>query len=229
MKRYKYTSLLIMLGFISFTSCESKEGQAGTDTTATVSAPAAKGETTKTVLIFGDSLTAGYGLEDPATDAYPSILQQKIKEAKLPYHVVNAGNSGETSAGGRGRIDWVLKQKVDVFVLELGANDGLRGVPVSETTRNLQTIIDRVKAKYPNAKLVMAGMQVPPSMGAKYSEDFKAIFPKLAEKNGMKLIPFLLERVGGIAKLNQGDGIHPTKEGAKIVADNVWTVLKNEL
>jgi acyl-CoA thioesterase-1 len=218
-----------MLGFMSFTSCESKEGQTGTDTTATVSAPAAKGETTKTVLIFGDSLTAGYGLEDPATDAYPSILQQKIKEAKLPYHVVNAGNSGETSAGGRGRIDWVLKQKVDVFVLELGANDGLRGVPVSETTRNLQTIIDRVKAKYPNAKLVMAGMQVPPSMGAKYSEDFKAIFPKLAEKNGMKLIPFLLERVGGIAKLNQGDGIHPTKEGAIIVADNVWTVLKNEL
>jgi acyl-CoA thioesterase-1 len=229
MKRYKYTGMLLMLGLLVFTSCDSKESTDVTDTTSTIANKPGNAKAGKTVLVFGDSLTAGYGLEDPATEAYPSVLQQKINEAKLPYNVVNAGNSGETSAGGRGRIDWVLKQKVDVFVLELGANDGLRGVPVSETTRNLQTIVDKVKAKYPNAKLVMAGMQVPPSMGAKYSDDFKAIFPKLAAKNQMTLIPFLLDHVGGIAKLNQGDGIHPTKEGAKIVADNVWTVLKNEL
>jgi acyl-CoA thioesterase-1 len=229
MKRYKYTGILLMLGLLSFTSCESKESTDVTDTSSTIAGKPGNAKVGKTVLVFGDSLTAGYGLEDPATEAYPSLIQQKINEAKLPYNVVNAGNSGETSAGGRGRIDWVLKQKVDVFVLELGANDGLRGVPVSETTRNLQAIIDRVKAKYPNAKLVMAGMQVPPSMGAKYSDDFKAIFPKLAAKNQMTLIPFLLDHVGGIAKLNQGDGIHPTKEGAKIVADNVWAVLKNEL
>jgi acyl-CoA thioesterase-1 len=229
MKRYKHTGMLLMLGLLSFTSCESKESTDVTDTTSTIDGKPGNAKAGKTVLVFGDSLTAGYGLEDPASEAYPSLIQQKINEAKLPYNVVNAGNSGETSAGGRGRIDWVLKQKVDVFVLELGANDGLRGVPVSETTRNLQTIVDRVKAKYPDAKLVMAGMQVPPSMGAKYSDDFKAIFPKLAAKNQMTLIPFLLDHVGGIAKLNQGDGIHPTKEGAKIVADNVWAVLKNEL
>ncbi|MBS7566895.1 arylesterase [Mucilaginibacter sp. Bleaf8] len=183
----------------------------------------------KTVLVFGDSLTAGYGLEDPEDDAYPSVLQQKIKEANLPYNVVNGGNSGETSAGGLSRIDWVLKRKVDVFVLELGANDGLRGVPVKTTTQNLQAIIDKVKDKYPDAKLVICGMQMPPSMGAAYTADYKAMFPKLAEKNHMALVPFLLENVGGIAKLNQADGIHPTKEGAKIVANNVWKVLKDVL
>ncbi len=192
-------------------------------------AQASNSKPVKTVLIFGDSLTAGYGLDDPSTEAYPSVLQDKIKAAKLPYKVINAGNSGETTAGGLGRIDWVLRQKVDVFLLELGANDGLRGLPVSETAANLQKIIDRVKAKYPDAKLVMAGMQVPPSMGADYATDFKAVFPTLATKNDMLLVPFLLDHVGGVAKLNQADGIHPTKEGAKIVADNVWSVLKGVL
>ncbi|UEG51580.1 arylesterase [Mucilaginibacter daejeonensis] len=197
--------------------------------TTTSAAQASNSKPVKTVLIFGDSLTAGYGLDDPATEAYPSVLQDKIKAAKLPYKVINAGNSGETTAGGLGRIDWVLRQKVDIFVLELGANDGLRGVPVSETAANLQKIIDRVKAKYPDAKLVMAGMQVPPSMGADYANDFKAVFPTLATKNNMVLVPFLLDHVGGVAKLNQADGIHPTKKGAKIVAENVWRVLKGIL
>jgi acyl-CoA thioesterase I len=222
----------LITGCLLLAACQnSTNTEQRTDSTEAASTDAAPAKTApaKVVLFFGDSLTAGYGLEDPATEAYPSLIQEKVKAANLNYNVVNAGNSGETSAGGRGRIDWVLKQPVDVFVLELGANDGLRGVPVSETNRNLQAIIDKVKAKYPDAKLVLAGMQVPPNMGTAYASQFKAMFPKLAEKNDMKLIPFLLEGVGGVAKLNQGDGIHPTKEGAKVVAENVWNVLKGEL
>ncbi|MFD1255543.1 arylesterase [Mucilaginibacter terrae] len=220
---------LLMSGLLSLAACESANQQSQKDSSATVPAKQATDEPTKTVLFFGDSLTAGYGLEDPASDAYPSVIQEEIKKANLPYTVVNAGNSGETSAGGLGRIDWVLKQKVDVFVLELGANDGLRGIAVAETTRNLQAIINRVKTKYPKAKLVLTGMQIPPSMGAVYVSDFKEMFPKLAAKNNMTLVPFLLDKVGGISKLNQGDGIHPTKEGAKVVASNVWVVLKDVL
>jgi acyl-CoA thioesterase-1 len=181
----------------------------------------------KNILFFGTSLTAGYGL-DP-TEAYPALIQNRIDSLKMPYKVINGGLSGETSAGGKGRIDWLLKQPVDIFVLELGANDGLRGLPVSQTIKNLQDIIDRVKAKYPNVKMVLAGMQVPPNIGAKYASDFKNMFPDLARKNQMVLIPFLLEKVGGIPKLNQADGIHPTAEGDKILAENVWVVLKDLL
>jgi acyl-CoA thioesterase-1 len=183
----------------------------------------------KNILFFGDSLTAGYGLDDPTDDAYPAVIQRKIDSLKLPYNVINAGVSGETTAGGLGRIDWVLKQKVSVFILELGANDGLRGIPVEESRRNLQAITDKVKAKYPDAKIILAGMQVPPSMGADYANSFKALFPQLAKKNNIALIPFLLDNVAGIPKLNQRDGIHPTAVGAKIVANNVWGVLKPEL
>ncbi|GGG97979.1 arylesterase [Pedobacter zeae] len=181
----------------------------------------------KNILFFGTSLTAGMGL-DPS-EAYPAVIQNKIDSLKLPYKVINGGLSGETSAGGKGRIDWLLKQPVAIFVLELGANDGLRGLPVTQTTKNLQDIIDRVKAKYPDAQLVLAGMQVPPNMGAKYAADFKNIFPVLAKKNNMKLIPFLLDKVGGVPELNQADGIHPTAEGDKILAENVWVVLKDLL
>jgi acyl-CoA thioesterase-1 len=231
MIKYLIAPCLLLVGLLTVTSCQTKEQEQGKEAgTSTAAAPGkTKSKPTKTVLFFGDSLTAGYGLDDPASDSYPSVVQDKIKEANLPYTVVNAGNSGETSAGGLGRIDWVLKQKVDVFVLELGANDGLRGILVSDMERNLQAIIDKVKAKYPNAKLVITGMQVPPSMGAAYASEFKAVFPQLASKNNMTLVPFLLDKVGGISKLNQADGIHPTKEGAKIVASNVWSVLKTVL
>jgi len=194
------------------------------DTQATANKPDST-SSAKTVLFFGDSLTAGYGLDDPS-EAFPGVVQHKIDSAHLRYRVINAGVSGETSAGGRGRINWILKQKVDVFVLELGANDGLRGLPVSQTNENLQAIIDAVKAKYPNAKLVMLGMQVPPNMGSIYANDFKAVFPQLAAKNNMALVPFLLKGVGGVPALNQKDGIHPTAEGAKIVGENVWEVLQ---
>ncbi len=183
----------------------------------------------KNILVFGDSLTAGYGLDDPQSDSYPSVLQAKIDSAKLPYKIINGGLSGETSAGGKSRVDWLLKQKIDVFILELGANDGLRGLPVTETAKNLQTIIDKVKAKYPDAKLVLTGMMVPPNMGADYATSFKVIFPGLAEKNNMTLVPFLLQNVAGIRDLNQADGIHPTAKGAKIVAQNVWEKLKGIL
>ncbi|HEY9002438.1 MAG TPA: arylesterase [Mucilaginibacter sp.] len=182
----------------------------------------------KGILFFGDSLTAGYGLDDPS-NAFPGVIQRKIDSLKLPYSVINAGVSGETTAGGLARIDWVLKQKINVFVLELGANDGLRGIPVAETTKNLQSIINKVKARYPDAKIVLAGMQVPPSMGHDYITAFKDLFPALAEKNKIALVPFLLAGVGGNPKLNQADGIHPTAEGAKIVANNVWKTLKEEL
>ena len=203
-------------------SSNDDQAQAATENVKTDSA------SKKIVLFFGDSLTAGYGLDDPA-DAFPGVISRRVDSLKLPYKVINAGLSGETTAGGNGRIDWLLKQKVDVFVLELGANDGLRGIPVSETAKNLQSIVDKVKAKYPDAKLVLLGMQVPPNMGADYTGKFKNVFPHLAKKNNMALVPFLLQGVGGVPSLNQGDGIHPTAQGAKIVANNVWAILKDEL
>lgn len=179
---------------------------------------------TKTILFFGDSITAGYGLDD-TEDAFPGIIQTKIDSLDLKYQVVNSGVSGETSAGGKSRIEWILNQPIDIFVLELGANDGLRGIPVTETKANLQAIIDAVKEKSPDIKIVLAGMQMPPNMGQDYTSKFAAIFPDLAAENNIDLIPFILEDVGGVQELNQTDGIHPTAEGHKILAENVWEVL----
>ncbi|WP_026462123.1 arylesterase [Adhaeribacter aquaticus] len=188
---------------------------------------ALKNEPMQTILFFGNSLTAGYGLEP--SQAFPALIQQKIDSLQLPYKVINAGLSGETTAGGRNRIDWLLRQKVDVFVLELGANDGLRGIPVKETSRNLQIIVDKVKAKYPEAKLVLLGMEIPPNMGGTYAEQFRVIFRQIATKNNMAFVPFLLEGVGGMRELNLPDGIHPTAAGHKILAKNVWEVLEDVL
>ncbi|WGQ10271.1 arylesterase [Pedobacter gandavensis] len=178
----------------------------------------------KNILFFGTSLTAGYGLT--VNEAFPALIQEKINEAKLPYKVINAGLSGETSAAGNTRIDWLLKQPIAILVLELGANDGLRGLPLKETKRNLQQIIDKVRKKNPEVKIVLAGMQIPPSMGGDYATEFKSLFPELARKNDLVLVPFLLQGVGGVPKLNQGDGIHPTAEGQKLLAENVWLQLK---
>jgi acyl-CoA thioesterase-1 len=183
-------------------------------------------------VFFGDSLTAGYGLADPDTQSYPARIQVKIDAEHLPWHVVNAGLSGETSAGGLRRIDWVLRQRLDVFVLELGANDGLRGTAPEVTRANLQAIIDRVRSKYPAARIVLAGMRMPQNMGPDYVEAFRAIYPALAQKNGIALIPFLLDGVAGRPELNQYDGVHPTPAGAAIIAEEVWKsiapVLRNE-
>ncbi|MBA4137835.1 MAG: arylesterase [Opitutus sp.] len=183
-------------------------------------APAA----TKTVLFYGDSLTAGYGL-DP-DEAYPALLQQKIAAAGLDYRVVNAGLSGETTAGGLRRLDWILRQPVDVFVIELGGNDGLRGLAPEVTKKNLQTMIERIRAKNPRVTVVLAGMQIPTNMGPAYAEAFARIYPDLAREKKAALIPFLLEGVGGIPELNLPDGIHPTAEGHRIVAETVWKVLQ---
>ena len=181
----------------------------------------------KTIVFFGNSLTAGYGLSP--SEAFPALIQKKIDSLGLPYSVVNAGVSGETSSGGLTRIDWILREPIDIFILELGANDGLRGTPLSETKKNLQDIIDKVKAKYPGSKLVFAGMEIPPNMGQAYTTEFRNIYIELAAKNKMTLIPFLLEGVGGEPELNQSDGIHPTAEGHLIVADNVWKQLQKLL
>ena len=178
----------------------------------------------KLILFYGDSLTAGYGLS--TEDAFPAVVEEKLNKKGKPTKVVNAGLSGETTAGGLNRLDWVLKQPVDIFVLELGGNDGLRGLPLDQTEKNLQAIIDKVKTKYPKAKIVIAGMLVPPNMGPDYSAGFRKIFPDLAKKNKAALIPFLLQDVAGNEKLNIPDGIHPNVEGHKIVADNVLKVIE---
>ena len=177
------------------------------------------------ILFFGDSLTAGYGLDDP-NEAFPALIQQKIDSLNLDYSVTNAGLSGETTSGGKSRLSWVLDQDVDIFILELGANDGLRGIPLEETRKNLQAIIDTVRQKDPKTKIILAGMQLPPNLGIGYTKGFKEIFPQLAKKNKVMLIPFLLKDVGGIARLNQADGIHPTAKGAEIVANTVWETLE---
>jgi len=181
----------------------------------------------KTIVFFGNSLTAGYGVSPE--EAFPAIIQKKIDSLGLPYQVINAGVSGETSSGGKTRIDWILREPVDIFVLELGANDGLRGTPLTETKKNLQDIIDKVKATYPDTKLVFAGMEMPPNMGQAYTTEFRNIYTELAAKYKMTLIPFLLEGVGGEPELNQSDGIHPTAKGHLIVAENVWKQLEKLL
>jgi acyl-CoA thioesterase-1 len=178
---------------------------------------------TQRILFFGDSLTAGYGI-DPAL-AYPALIQKRIDAHGTNATVTVGAVSGDTSAGGLRRIDWMLRQPVDIFVLALGANDGLRGVDTADTAKNLQAIIDRVKAKYPEAKIVIAGMRMPPSLGKDYTETFAAIFPVLAETNDATLIPFLLEGVGGDLELNLPDRIHPNPEGHQILADTVWLAL----
>jgi len=178
---------------------------------------------TNVILCFGNSLTEGYGLD--SEDAYPNKIQNKIDSLGYDYEVVNAGLSGETTSGGLGRLDWVLKQNVKLFILELGANDGLRGIPLTETKKNLQAIIDAVKLKLPQAKIVLAGMQIPPNLGGVYTSQFKNIFPELAKKNNVYLIPFLLKGVAGISLLNQKDGIHPTAEAQYILVRNIWEII----
>lgn len=178
-------------------------------------------EDTVTVLFFGDSLTAGYGLSDPGL-AYPALVGERIEAAGVPVEVVNAGVSGETSAGGRGRIDWALRQTTpDVFVLALGANDGLRGVDPATTRENLGAILDAVEREAPGARLVVAGMEALPNYGPDYTDRFRAVFPEVAEAHDAAFIPFLLDGVAGVTRLNQSDGVHPTAEGQRIIAETV--------
>ncbi len=183
-------------------------------------------EPARTVVFLGDSLSAGYGLDNASTSAFPALVEAKIKAAGLPYTVINAGVSGDTSAGGLRRIDWLLRRPIAVLVLELGGNDGLRGIPPAETQKNLQAIIEKVKARNPGVKVLVAGMKMPPNLGEQYVASFAAIFPAVAQANGAALMPYLLEGVGGSETLNQRDRIHPTAEGHKVIAEALWPSLK---
>lgn len=180
----------------------------------------------RTLVFFGDSLTAGYGLADPAAEAYPALIQARIRDAGLPWRVVNAGLSGETTAGGLRRIDWTLRTPPDLFVLALGANDGLRGISPALMRSNLEEIIGRVRRRQPAARIVLAGMQMPPELGPEHAAAFARVFPEVAEKTGATLVPFLLDGVGGVAELNQGDRIHPNPAGHAVIAETVWKILQ---
>ena len=205
-------SALILLALATLISTDGKAGGA------------TQADSTKRILFFGDSITAGYGIAKEK--AFPALIQQRIDSLGWNFEVVNSGLSGETSAGGLRRVDWVLQQSVDVFVLELGGNDGLRGVPPEDTRQNLIRIIEKVRQRYPDCRILLAGMQVPPNLGDPYTKAFKKVFPQVAEQKDVMLIPFILKGVGGKAELNQSDGIHPTAEGHKIVAETVWEYLK---
>ncbi|MBL7779818.1 MAG: arylesterase [Saprospiraceae bacterium] len=219
----KITCLFAALLF--FSACASKsdapESSADTKSASPIVTPTTA---RRNIVFFGNSLTAAYNLS--REQGFTHLIQQKIDALGLPYVCVNAGLSGETTADGKNRVDWVLKQPVDIFVLELGGNDALRGLPVKASRENLQIILSKVKTKYPACKIVLTGMQAPPNLGATYTNAFRSMYPDLARKNGAALVPFLLEGVGGIPSLNLEDGIHPNVEGQKIVAENVWKVLK---
>lgn len=225
---------VVLLGsYVALGGCAGKSA-AARDTTAT-SPPlsrAAGGEaatrhpspaTRRPILFIGTSLTAGLGL-DPDS-AYPQLVQQKIDSAGLPFEVVNAGVSGETSAGLLRRLDWLLRGDFDVVVLETGANDGLRGTPVAEAARNIREAIQRIQQTHPHSRVVLVQMEAPPNLGASYTRAFHAMYPAIAKETGTTLMPFLLDRVAGVPSLNQGDGMHPNHVGEHIVADNVWRSL----
>lgn len=178
------------------------------------------------ILFFGDSLTAGYGLKNAKTESLPALVQQKIDAAKLPYHVINGGLSGDTTAGGLFRLDYWTNRPIHVFVLELGVNDIIRGISPQTTLKNLQAIIDKVKLKFPDIKLALMGMEIPAFIPGPFAAEFRAVFRKLAEANQMAFVPFYLEGVAGKPHLNLPDMLHPSAEGYRIMADNVWPVLQ---
>jgi len=180
----------------------------------------------KNILFFGDSLTAGYGLLNVSIESLPALIQAKVKADSLPYHVINAGVSGETSAGGLARIDLLINKSIDVFVLELGANDILRGIPPQTTASNLQAIINKIKAKHPQAKMALLGMELPEWIPGAFAGAFRAVFKQVAQANQMAFVPFLLDGVAGVAHLNLRDGLHPTAAGYQIIANKVWPVLR---
>lgn len=181
----------------------------------------------KTIVFFGDSITAGYGIS--LENAFPALVQNRIDSLGKPYQVMNAGLSGETTAGGLQRIDWILRSKPDIFILELGGNDGLRGLSLEQTRLNLTGMINKIKTANSKTKILLAGMQIPPNLGQSYTDDFKKLYAEVAEKNKVELIPFLLVNVGGEKDLNLADGIHPNESGHKRVAETVWKYLSPHL
>lgn len=227
-KRLPY--VLALLAVLTPTACNGPESTEPdppvvADTAASRPAPpATEASGVPRIVVLGNSIAAGYGL-DPA-QAFPALLQQKIDSLGWAFEVENAGVSGETTAGGLSRLNWLLETPVAVLIVELGGNDGLRGLPLDATRRNLVQIIERTQQRYPDAQVLLAGMQMPPNLGEPYVSRFRDLFPDVAAETGAHLIPFVLEGVGGIARLNQSDGIHPTAEGQRLVANNVWAVLR---
>ena len=222
---HRLRAAALLLATISIVACggrdeahDNKSG--GTDNAAT--STEARAKPLPRIVILGDSLTAGLGL--PVDQAYPSLLQQRLKSEGLDYEVVNAGVSGDTSAGGLSRLDWALQGDVRILVVALGGNDGLRGLPPEALKRNLSEIIERAQARH--VQVILAGMEAPPNYGRDYTVSFHRVYPALAEQYRIPFVPFLLWNVAGIDQLNQPDGIHPTAAGARVVADNVWRVLK---
>ncbi|TLP80347.1 arylesterase [Maribacter sp. ACAM166] len=224
LKVLKFRYFLCALLLVGCGENQEKKHQETNNSTTTVVDNEVVATDEKVILFYGNSLTAAYGLD--TKEGFPNRIQQRLDSLGLEYRVINSGLSGETTSGGLNRLNWVLNQPVDIFVLELGANDGLRGIPISESMNNLQTMIDMVKEKNPETQIILAGMQIPPNMGADYSTQFREMYPVLAESNKILLIPFLLEGVAGIPTLNLEDGIHPTAEGQKIVTNNVWEILE---
>ncbi|MES3017746.1 MAG: arylesterase [Bacteroidota bacterium] len=178
------------------------------------------------ILFFGDSLTAGYGLGNVNDESFPALIGYKIKQANLDYTIINAGVSGDTSSGGLARLDYWLSRPVKVFILELGINDILRGIPPSQTLANLDSIVKKVKARYPDVKLALMGMEIPAFIPGAFATEFRAIFRRLADSHEMVLVPFFLEGVAGLAHLNMKDGLHPSAQGYKIIADKIWPVIE---
>ena len=224
-------SLRAALAFPLLIGCSQNGQSRPVDTTRvqatvadTAAAVPAKYRPGAVILFAGTSLTAGLGL-DP-DKAYPQLVQRKIDSAGLKFQVVNAGVSGETSAALLRRLNWLLKEPFDIIVIETGANDGLRGIPVATMEQNIQQIIDGVRRARPSAQIVLVQMEAPPNLGRVYTAGFREAFPSLARKNNVVLMPFLLDRVAGVRDLNQGDGIHPNDAGEAIVAENVWKALK---
>jgi acyl-CoA thioesterase-1 len=220
-----YFTAILLLGLSVF-SCSEKKVET-TQTEVTTEAATETKSDEKIILFFGNSLTAAYGI-DPE-DGFAGLTQQRIDSLGLNYRVINGGLSGETTAGGLSRLDWFLEDKPDIFILELGGNDGLRGIKLTETKSNLLKIIDKVRSKFPDTKIILAGMQIPPNMGQDYATEFTNMYPAVAEEKDVTLIPFLLEDVGGIPELNLPDGIHPTEEGHKIVFETIWPYIEQTL
>lgn len=181
----------------------------------------------RVIAVLGDSLTAGFGVK--RAEAYPALLQQRIQAAGWNFTVVNAGQNGDTTAGGLRRMEWLLQRRLDVLILALGGNDGLRGIAPDVTHSNLQAMVNLAKKNNPDIRIILAGMEISPNMGPDYITRFRAIYPDLAKQNQLPLIPFLLDGVGGRPEANQDDMIHPTADGQKIIADNVWRVLQPQL
>ena len=226
-----HTILFVFLTFALLTSCNEGSGdQAKVNSQVKKQEKITDPETPakrQNILFFGNSLTAAYGL-DPS-EGYVSLIQQRLDSLGLPYKAINAGLSGETTAGGKERVAWVLRQPVDIFVLELGGNDALRGISPEASKANLEAIILSVRDKYPDAEIILAGMEAPPNMGELYTSAFRKMYPELAQAHSTALIPFFLDGVAGIPELNQGDRIHPNEKGQLVLVENVWEVLEGIL